>query len=168
MRLALRTLTERVSRWMVNHSRQIDAEGSVEYFGTEVQRMLQRMPDVLVGRELERFHERAAALTEAGAPEHLANRVAAFDPAYAALGIVVTANENGVDSADVARIHFELGESLGLDRLLLRISSLPRDDRWQTMARAALRDDLYGVHHDPTRQVLRDTPAERSAGDRVK
>ncbi|HLR84541.1 MAG TPA: NAD-glutamate dehydrogenase, partial [Nocardioidaceae bacterium] len=168
MRLALRTLTERVSRWMVNHSRQIDAEGSVEYFGTEVQRMLQRMPDVLVGRELERFHERAAALTEAGAPEHLANRVAAFDPAYAALGIVVTANENGVDSADVARIHFELGESLGLDRLLLRISSLPRDDRWQTMARAALRDDLYGVHHDLTRQVLRDTPAERSAGDRVK
>src|SRR5699024_10217355 len=76
--------------------------------------------------------------------------------------------ENGVDSADVARIHFELGESLGLDRLLLRISSLPRDDRWQTMARAALRDDLYGVHHDLTRQVLRDTPAERSAGDRVK
>ena len=168
MRLTLRTLTERVSRWMVNHSRQVDAEETVDYFGTEVQRVLQRMPDLVVGRELDRLQERAAALVDAGAPVELANRVAAVEPAYAALGIVVTAKENGVDADEVARVHFELGESLGLDRLLVRISSLPRDDRWQTMARAALRDDLQGVHHDLTRRVLRDTPQDPSAAERVK
>ncbi|UYM04059.1 NAD-glutamate dehydrogenase [Solicola gregarius] len=168
MRLILRTLTERTSRWMVNHRRQVDAEAAVDYFGTDVQRLLREMPNLLVGRELDIMRERAERLTEAGVPDALANRVASVEPAYAALGNVVTAKSHDVSAADVARVHFQLGDSLGLDRLLRRISSLPRDDRWQTMARAALRDDLYGVHHDLTGRVLRDTPADLSAAERVK
>ena len=42
-----------------------------------------------------------------------------------------------------------------------RILALPRDDRWQTMARAALRDDLHAVHAQLTAQVLRATVARR-------
>ena len=52
-------------------------------------------------------------------------------------------------------MHFALGERLGLPALVERIFALPRDDRWQTMARAAVRDDLYGVHQQLTAQVLR-------------
>ena len=55
-------------------------------------------------------------------------------------------------------MHFALGQRLGLDKLLTRIVELPRDDRWQTMARAALRDDLHAVHASLTAQVLA-TPA---------
>ena len=51
-------------------------------------------------------------------------------------------------------MHFALGQRLGLDRLLTRIVELPRDDRWQTMARAALRDDLHAVHAQLTAEVL--------------
>ncbi|UPK76184.1 NAD-glutamate dehydrogenase [Nocardioidaceae bacterium SCSIO 66511] len=167
MRLILRTLTERTSRWMVNHSRQVDAEGTVDYFGTDVQRVLREMPDLLVGRELDIMRERAERLTDVGVPDALADRVASVEPAYAALGIVVTARKHEVPAAEVGRIYFQLGESLGLDRLLRRISSLPRDDRWQTMARAALRDDLFGAHHDLTGLVLRDTPSNLSAAERV-
>jgi glutamate dehydrogenase len=54
----------------------------------------------------------------------------------------------------VAELHFALGQRLGLDRLLARIVELPRDDRWQTMARAALRDDLHAVHAQLTAEVL--------------
>ena len=42
-------------------------------------------------------------------------------------------------------MHFALGQRLGLDRLLGRIIELPRSDRWEIMARAALRDDLHAV-----------------------
>jgi glutamate dehydrogenase len=59
-----------------------------------------------------------------------------------------------VDVVKVAEVHFALGQRLGLDRLLTRIIELPRDDRWQTMARAALRDDLHAVHASLTAQVL--------------
>ncbi len=48
-----------------------------------------------------------------------------------------------------------------------RILALPRDDQWQTMARAALRDDLHAVHAQLTAQVMRSTPADESAPARI-
>ena len=67
----------------------------------------------------------------------------------------------------MARVHFALGERLGLPALVERILALPRDDRWQTMARAALRDDLHGVHAQLTAQVLESTSADDSAPARI-
>src|SRR5699024_3837040 len=36
-----------------------------------------------------------------------------------------------------------------------RVIELPRDDRWGTSARSALRDELYAAHADLTEQILR-------------
>ncbi len=87
-------------------------------------------------------------------PDELGTAVAALPAAYAALSIVQTAARDGLDPLQVADVHFTLGQRLGLDRLLTRIIELPRDDRWQTMARAALRDDLHAVHAQLTAEVL--------------
>ena len=57
---------------------------------------------------------------------------------------------------------------LRLSSLVARIISLPREDRWQTMARAALRDDLYNVHAQLTGQVITETSAELAPEDRVE
>ena len=92
-----------------------------------------------------------------GVPEDLACRVAVLHPAYKLLGVVEIADRMSLDPVEVARLHFALGERLGLPDLVTRILALPRDDRWQTMARAALRDDVYAVHAQLTAQVLRDT-----------
>jgi glutamate dehydrogenase len=64
-------------------------------------------------------------------------------------------------------VHLALGERLGLSTLVARILSLPREDRWQTMARAALRDDLHAVHAQLTAQVLSETDPETPAPARV-
>jgi glutamate dehydrogenase len=72
-----------------------------------------------------------------------------------------------VDPLEVARVHFQLGERLGLPALVSRILALPRTDRWTTMARAALRDDLHGVHAQLTAQVLAGTNAEQPAPVRI-
>ena len=71
------------------------------------------------------------------------------------------------DRVEVARVHFALGERLGLPALVERIFALPRDDRWQTMARAAVRDDLYGVHQQLTARVLESTDPDAPAPERV-
>jgi glutamate dehydrogenase len=47
------------------------------------------------------------------------------------------------------------------------VLALPRKDRWQAMARAALRDELHSVHVQLTGQVLAHTSPEDSAADRV-
>jgi glutamate dehydrogenase len=52
-------------------------------------------------------------------------------------------------------VHFDLGHRLQLHWLRDRIIELPRDDRWRALSRAALRDDLYGLHRALTREVLR-------------
>jgi glutamate dehydrogenase len=52
-------------------------------------------------------------------------------------------------------VYFALGEPLSLDVLLARIVALPRDDRWQALARAAVREDLYSARAWITAEVLR-------------
>jgi glutamate dehydrogenase len=101
-------------------------------------------------------------------PEELASRVAVLHPAYQLLGIREIADRLGLDPVDVTRMHFTLGERLGLPDLVARILALPRDDRWQTMARAALRDDVYAVHAQLTAQVLRDTDDGQTVPARIQ
>ena len=127
-----------------------------------------RLPELMSGRELAAFEERHERLLAQGVPEELAERVAVLPPAYMVLGVVDTAQRDGLEPADVARVHFALGERLGLPVLVQRILALPRDDRWQTMARAALRDDLHQVHLQLTGQVLAGTDAEESATARIQ
>ncbi|TDC46784.1 NAD-glutamate dehydrogenase [Jiangella ureilytica] len=169
MRLEGRTITERATRWLtVNRRPPIDIAWQIGFFEEPIARLLVALPDVLVGRERDLFHERLETLTGEGVPEPLAVRVAVLPPAYAGLGMVENSLATGTDLLGVARVHFTLGAFLELGRLLERIISLPRRDRWQTMARAALRDDLHAVQASLTAQVIRLTDEESSPQDRVE
>ncbi|HET7326157.1 MAG TPA: NAD-glutamate dehydrogenase [Nocardioidaceae bacterium] len=169
MRLQVRQLAERATRWMVNNRRPpIDSDAIVDRFGTDVERVVAALPDMVDGREGELLTQRQAGLLEMDVPKDLAARVAGLPTAYAALGIVETARREEVDALDVAGVHFAVGELLGLGALTQRIGALPRDDRWQTMARAALREDLHGVHAQITAEVLRSTSAELRSAERVR
>ena len=65
-------------------------------------------------------------------------------------------------------VYFTLGDRLGINWLHERVEALPRHDRWQTLARAALRDDLYGLQAEFTAEVLRDVPEEPEAPARIE
>jgi glutamate dehydrogenase len=56
-------------------------------------------------------------------------------------------------------LYFTLSERFDIDRLLTLITALPQRDRWQSMARSALRSDLYAALADITSDVLADTKA---------
>jgi glutamate dehydrogenase len=168
MRLEVRTLVERASRWLITNRRPpMDSEAIVDFFEVVVQRVMAELPELLTGQEQEAYEERHQGLVEAGVPEDLARRIAALPPAYGILGVVDTAKRDDLDPVDVARVHFTLGEALGLPALATRILALPRKDRWQTMARASLRDELHSVHAQLTAQVLAETEPVDSAAARV-
>ncbi|MEO5652573.1 MAG: NAD-glutamate dehydrogenase domain-containing protein, partial [Marmoricola sp.] len=170
MRIEIRTLVERASRWLLNNrTLTADTEAVVTRFEVVVERVMAELPSLLTGRELAAFESRRDTLVGRGVPEELAERVAVFPPAYMILGIVETAARDERDPMDVARKHFEVGERLGLPLLVSRILALPRTDRWQTMARAALRDDLHGVHAQMTAEELGGhVPAEKDIAQAVK
>ena len=168
MRIEMRTLVERASRWLVSNRRPpIDTEGTVDFFGVTARKVMAELPNLMTGREHEAFELRRDSLMAQSVPEDLAVRVAVLPPAYMLLGIVESAAHDEVDPLEVARVHFALGERLGLPLLVSRILGLPRDDRWQTMARAALRDDLHAVHAALTSRVLSTTSSDAAAPARV-
>ncbi|GAA4696695.1 NAD-glutamate dehydrogenase [Nocardioides nanhaiensis] len=168
MRVEMRTLVERGSRWLVTNRRPpLDSAGTVEFFAEPVQAAMGRLPELMVGRELAAFEERRDRLVRDGVAEELAVEVGVLPPAYMLLNVVEIAAAQQLEVDAVARVHFALGERLGLPTLVQRILALPRDDQWQTMARASMRDDLHSVHADLTTQVLRTTDADQPAPARI-
>ncbi len=125
------------------------------------------LPELLVGSVADAAAATATRLTEAGVAPELARMVAASDAALVALPAVALALEHGVEATTVARVQFLLDDRLGLDRLRDHIAALPRADRWQTEARAALRDDFYESQYALTAAVLTETEPAAAPETRV-
>jgi glutamate dehydrogenase len=168
MLLAGRRLVERGSRWLLrNRRRPLDIGATVHFFQPGAAALYDAVPRLLGPSDLEPLMVRAEELEEAGVPPGLALRVATLGTMFATFDIVEVGDEAGLGVDEVAAIHFQLGEKLELHWLRDRIVALPRDDRWRALARAALRDDVYGLHRALTAAVLREAPPEGSAGERV-
>jgi glutamate dehydrogenase len=163
-----RKLTERAVRWLL-HSRRApyDIQATIDFFADGVRAVSADLPKLLTGRDLTTFNEREQSAIARGVPAELAERVAAMVPAYSAFDIVEVAASTGRDVSEVAEVYFDLAGRLQITRLRDQIVALPRDDRWNTMARGALRDDLYAAHAALVRDVLMatssGTPEERLA-----
>jgi glutamate dehydrogenase len=65
-------------------------------------------------------------------------------------------------------VYFALGSQLELHWLRDRIVALPRDDRWEAMARAALRDDVYAEQAALTAEVIRAGSDSVGARERIE
>ncbi len=87
---------------------------------------------------------------------------------FGLLDVVEVAHVTGADAEDVARLYFALSERYEVDRMLNRITRLPRDDRWSALARAALRSDLYGALTGMTRRVLESTRGMSEPLERIE
>ncbi|HJU50683.1 MAG TPA: hypothetical protein VJ575_08165, partial [Pseudogulbenkiania sp.] len=56
----------------------------------------------------------------------------------------------------LASNYFRLGKVLQLDWMREAITRLPRDNRWQSLARSALRDDLYRLHRKVAKLAIQE------------
>ena len=150
-----RKLTERAVRWLLHNRRPpFDIQATVGFFADGVRTVRAGLPKLLTGRDLAGFEERRDSYLALGVPLDLAERVAAMVPTYSAFDIVQVASLAGRPIEETADVYFDLADRLQITRLRDRITALPREDRWSTMARAALRDDLYAAHASLTQDVL--------------
>ncbi|GAA3525633.1 NAD-glutamate dehydrogenase [Nonomuraea rosea] len=155
MLLEARKLAERGTRWLlVNRRPPLDLAGSVSFFVKGVNGLVAHIPKLLTGPDLAAYEERRDAFLSRGVPLELAERVAGMVPAYSTLDLVEVASVTGRPVNEVAEVYFDLADRLQLARLRERVIALPRDNRWNSMARSALRDDLYAAHASLTRDVL--------------
>jgi len=170
MLLEGRRLVERSARWLLRNRRQpLDIAATVAGFAPGAEALYDSILSLIAPAEVEPLAHRAHELRDAGVPEKLALRVASLPTMFSTLDIVEVASETEFDLETVARVHFHLGHRLQLHWLRDRIVALPREDRWTALSRAALRDDLYGLHRALTAEVLRsESPQADDAHARVE
>jgi len=136
------------------------------------------LPSLLSAADRAAADSRASGWIDAGAGKDLATRLAALDGLAPALDVLHVAGGTPMHDAagfdagvgalvtglgkpgedvldDVAAVYFALGESLEFDWLRDRIAALPRDDRWQALARSALGDDYAQERAALTAEILR-------------
>ncbi|MFF4653522.1 NAD-glutamate dehydrogenase [Streptomyces sp. NPDC001380] len=155
MRLHARRLVERATRWLLNNRRQpLDIAGTIEVFRERCNQVWDQLPKLLRGADLEWYQGIHDELTAAGVPEHLATRCAGLSSAFPTLDVVEVADRAGADVGEVADLYYDLADRLQITHLLDRIIELPRSDRWQSMARAAIREDLFAAHAALAADVL--------------
>ncbi len=161
-------LAERATRWLLHNRRPpFDIQQTIDFFAGGVRTVSAGLPKLLVGRDRSTYTDRLESFAARGVPGELAEQVAAMVPAYSAFDMVEIATATGRSVEETAEVYFDLAERLQITRLRDRVTALPRDDRWNTMARAALRDDVYAAHAAITQDVLQVTgpgsPEERLA-----
>ncbi len=143
--LDLRRLIDRAARWLLNYRPQPLAVGAeINRFAAKVAELTPRMTEWLRGDDKAIVEKEVGEFSAHGAPEDLAYIVASGLYQYSLLDIIDIADIVDRDPAEVADTYFALMEHLGTDGLLTAVSGLPRDDRWHSLARLAIRDDIYG------------------------
>ncbi|CAM3388446.1 NAD-glutamate dehydrogenase [Stackebrandtia soli] len=167
--LVVRRLLDRGVRWLIqNRKLPLDVSAEIERYKSGLAEMLPRIADTLQGSDRDGLGEYAGKLVDKGVPEDLAVRVAGLMYGFGLVDVVEVSHVADVDVEVAADVYYTMAARFGADSILNKISALPRDDRWQTLARMALRYDLYSTLAALTAQILVSTSAEDSAVERVQ
>ncbi len=144
MTLDTRRLIDRAGRWLLNYRPQPLAVGAeINRFANKVATLTPLMSEWLRGDDKAIVEKEAAEFVSHGASDELGYMVAVGLYRYSLLDIIDVADIEDREPAEVADTYFALMDRLGTDGLLTAVSELPRADRWHSLARLAIRDDIY-------------------------
>ena len=166
--LDTRRLIDRAGRWLLNYRPQPLAVGAeINRFAAKVKDLSPRMPEWLRGDDKAIVEGEVAEFASQGAPDDLAYLVAAGLYRFSLLDIIDVSDITEIDAAEVADTYFALMDRLGTDSLLTAVSELPRNDRWHSLARLAIRDDIYASVRSLCFDVLAVGEPEESGEEKI-
>jgi glutamate dehydrogenase len=165
LRVTLRRMVERATRWLLRHQRgPLDVTATVASYGPDIATLRPELARLLTGEQAVRSQAALARWREAGVPDELATTMATAGQAHTLLSVAEVAHRLDLEPLRVGEVHYRLATAVGIDQLVAGIDGLPRQVRWDAMARAALRDELLAAHAELTAEVLaradRQAPAE--------
>jgi len=120
------------------------------------------------GHVREDLGDRMAPLLSRGAPHALTEDVFRLLDQFPLLDVIDIADIVERDEEIVAELYYAMDAHLGVDRLLSAVSELDRGDRWHSLARLALRDELYGSLRALTRDVLAGAEPEETSVEMIE
>ena len=143
MLLQVKRLIRRTARWLIRNRRmQLNIETTLDNFAPSAEKLASVIPDIMVGGTKEYLDTITEEFVQSGLPESLARRIAASRAMYAALNIIEISNEYQFDVVEAAKVYFEIGARLDLVWFRDQLNVSAMEEYWDSLARAALRDDL--------------------------
>jgi glutamate dehydrogenase len=168
LRVILLRMVERGTRWLLHHARSpLDVAAVVADYAPTIAELRPMLASLLAGSEAHAAVAEARGWIEAGVGLELAENLSTAGQAHTLLSVTEVAHRLGMEPLRVAQVHYRLADALALDLLFDGVDGLPRQVRWDAMARAALRDELLTAHAELTAKVLASAPADARAGSVV-
>ena len=168
MHLEVRRLLDRATRWFLQtRGGTLDVEAEIARLRPLIEQYGPDVAGALVGGEARRLQTQTDAFVRLGAEPALAVRAAEALDVFALLDIAEISRRSDESVATLLPLYFTVSETYDVDITLGRITALPRTDRWNALARQALRSDLYAAVAALTSRIARSTPATVTPVERV-
>lgn len=166
----LNRLLRRATRWLLRHypGGIKHVEEVVTTFQEPLAHMKQRLPSLLVGENKERVNELAQQYMEANVPKQLAHLVAMSPSILSVLDIVAAANASGWSLEQMARAYFYVGDKLSISWVRNKLIHYRVSDRWNALARSALRNDVDYIQRQLTVKIISYESDDLSIEDKFK
>jgi len=136
---------DRAVRWFITE-RGVVAGATIsellENFGSVVE-MRRNLPEYLSDTSRARVRAKRDAGEAWGLPEELIVIWIRGFEGYALLDVIRSAADHDFEATSLAPVYFATYDRFKVDELLGLISDLPRSDRWEILARQAMRGSLY-------------------------
>jgi glutamate dehydrogenase len=162
-----RTL-DRASRWLLSNRPQPIAIGAgINRYATGVRTLTGKVPGWLRGYHINDLVERSRASIDQGAPGDLAVEVFRLIHLFPLLDILDIADITERAPEEVADLYYALNDHLKIEWLLTAVRHLERGDRWHSLARLAVRDDMYSSLRSLTQTVLAASEPEETAEEKI-
>ncbi len=161
----MRRLLDRATRWYVTHDHrdQPIAEATARIMPT-LDLLRTRTTEFLLGSDLDRARARLSHWNDVGMPPELGRRAADLLESFSLLDISLVSEQVDEPLSTIAEMYHTVIHAFGVGTLLLRITDLPRETRWQALARASLRDDAYSAVVAITVSVMQTTQKSDTSG----
>ncbi|NUO72580.1 MAG: NAD-glutamate dehydrogenase, partial [Frateuria sp.] len=144
-----------MTRWLLNRpGGSLDIAVNVERYLDGVTALRKALPEALTETGRADFELSCEKWEGLGVPAELAVRLARISVLRAVLDMCEVAQQTGQPIATVARVFYELGETLDLEWLRGQIEALPVEGHWHAQARGSLLDELNHQHRALAQQVL--------------
>lgn len=161
----LRRLLDRATRWYVTHDhRDQPIADALARISPTLDLLRTSTLEFLRGSDLERARGRLAHWNDVGMPAELGRRASDLLESFGLLDISLVSEQIDEPLTTIAEMYHTVIHWVGVGTLLLRITDLPRQSRWEALARAALRDDAYSAVVDITISVMKATTRSDTSG----
>ena len=149
MFLEARRMVERGALWLLRHRRPpIGIAAVVAEFQPGIRELSTTLETHLIGRKRDELYGNEAARITAGVPDLLAQRSVVWPLMHTAFDIIDLTTRQSLTVKQAASAYWAMFAELELAWLWDAVGALPRNDRWQTQARSAMRDDLMSALAD--------------------